>query len=109
MAEITIKLSRAYDNPFDKTRFDSVTLREPTFRDIYVEGIGAPEELQPTVNGGFMVITNYDAIARYAERLVVKPDHAAVLDLDQRDAKAMERAITGFFREPRAATESAIS
>lgn len=109
MANISVKLSTSYENPFDKTRFDAVVLREPNFRDIYVEGIGAPEELQPNGHGGFIVITNYAAIASYAERLVVSPDHAAILDLGQKDAKAIERAICGFFREQKDATESATS
>lgn len=105
MANVTVKLSRAYDNPFNKTMFDAIILREPTFRDIYVEGLGAPEELQPNGHGGVLVITNYDVIARYAERLVVSPDHAAIMELSQKDAKAVERAITSFFREPKDVTE----
>lgn len=107
MADITVKLSKIY-KVHDLT-FDSVVMREPTFKDIYVDAIGVPEELQPNGRGGVLIITNYEVVGQYVERLAVKPTSDCLLDLSVHDSKALEKAVIGFFREPKDATESQTS
>jgi hypothetical protein len=94
---VTVKLGRRY-TAHDQS-FDSVTLREPTFSDIYVDGLGEPEEAQPLPGGGYMVVTNYPVIAQYVERLAIAPTFECLTQLSPTDSRRVKKAITGFFRE----------
>jgi hypothetical protein len=97
VADVTVPLSRTYT--VHREVFDRVVLREPTFRDIYMDGLGEPEELQPVGNGGVMVVTDYAAVARYVERLAVKPTAECLMDLSAADSRRLKKAVCGFFRE----------
>lgn len=97
MTETEIKLSKAYENPADGTRFDAVKLREPTYKDIYVTGLGTPFDVHAT-QGGAIVEYHYDVVAKYVERLLVSPDQpAAINGLNAVDSLKLQKAITGFF------------
>jgi hypothetical protein len=98
----TVTLSRKY-TAFDKT-FDTVRLREPTYKDMYVSGLGAPEELQPTPGGGYILLTNYEVISRYIDRLAVEPTSEHLDGLSATDGTRIAKAVSAFFREPK--TES---
>ena len=100
----TVTLTRSY-TAFDKT-FSTVRLKEPTYKMIYVEALGAPVEWQPVAGGGQMIITNYEAIARYIDRIAVEPTSECLDDLSPIDAQRLETAVIGFFREPRKASSS---
>ncbi len=47
MSTTTVKLSRRYEVP-GATPFDTITLREPTFNDMFMAGLGKPRECSPT-------------------------------------------------------------
>ena len=102
MPETIVQLSRTYENPFDGTRFNSVTLREPTYRDVFADGMGPPVEAQPTSQGGVMVITHHDLIARYIDRLAIKPTSENFSMLSAVDALRLGKAVTDFFTGPAA-------
>ncbi|MDB5582833.1 MAG: hypothetical protein JWR80_8009 [Bradyrhizobium sp.] len=104
MTQVIVKLSRSYT--VHNETFDSVSFREPTYKDIYMDGLGMPEELQPTGNGGAMVVTYYSVIAEYVTRLAVKPTAECLHELSATDAKKIERTISGFFRDTPAPTTS---
>lgn len=94
---IEVKLSKSYTAHAEV--FSAVTMREPTFRDIYVDGLGLPQELQPTPSGGAMVVTNYEVIGLYINRLAVKPTAECLTELSAIDAGRLSKAVIGFFRE----------
>jgi hypothetical protein len=94
---VSVKLGASY-TAHGKT-FNTVTLREPTFGDIYVDGLGEPEEVQPTAGGGIMIVTNYLAIGQYLERLAIEPTAECLTTLSASDSRKLKRAITGFFHD----------
>lgn len=107
MQNVTVKLSRSYENPHaGGTRFDSVVLREPTYSDVYASGLGRPFEFHPTPGGVMIVETRYQAIGEYIDRLAVEPPAECLSQLSAVDAMRLQRAITDFFREPETSTES---
>ncbi|MBB4952763.1 hypothetical protein H4S14_000805 [Agrobacterium vitis] len=95
MAQKTIKLSRRYEVP-GGVPFDEVTLREPTYRDIYMSGLGEPRETH-WVKDKPIVVTQYEVIDQYLQRLAVVPDYSAIAVLDAVDALAVGEAVCGFF------------
>jgi hypothetical protein len=101
----TVTLTQSYV-VFDKS-FDKVRLKSPTYKHIYVEGLGAPVEWQPVAGGGQMIITNYEAIAKYLDRIAVEPTSESLNDLSPIDARRLETAVTDFFREPKKESSSA--
>lgn len=105
MAQTIVKLSRRYEVPGAEP-FDSITLREPTYQDVFMDGLGFPREAQPNGHGGMMLITLTSTIDAYAQRLIVKPGYEAIAGLSAVDARRVQDAITDFFLEPATATTS---
>lgn len=92
----TITLSREYDDGFEN-KFSHVKLREPTYKDIFMSGLGRPFEWQPGSNSA-IYIAFPDVVAKYVERLLVSPDqYPAIGQLGADDSLRLERAIVGFF------------
>jgi hypothetical protein len=77
--------------------FDTITLREPTFADTHMSGLGKPQELQPGPRGTNMLVSYPDVVDAYAQRLIVSPGYEFVHVIGALDAMALERAICGFF------------
>jgi hypothetical protein len=102
MADRVVKLSRRYEVP-GQVPFDSLTLREPTYRDIFMSGLGAPRETHWS-NGGAMVITHYEVVDQYLEKLVKSPEYPAIAVLDAVDSMEVCNAVCGFFRKTVAET-----
>lgn len=96
MADKTVKLSRRYEVPGEEP-FDSVTLREPTYQDIVMDGLGYPQELQPNGHGGSMIVTYHSVVDAYAQRLIKTPKYDAISGLSVEDTRTVEEAICGFF------------
>jgi hypothetical protein len=99
MSPRAIKLSRRYES--HGRIFDTVSLRDPKYRDLLA--VGDPIELQPLPSGaGEMVVKYLDRIEDYVGRLLQDPLSVAdLVDLDLVDAMAIEEAILGFFAEAR--------
>ncbi|MDI7924598.1 phage tail assembly protein [Ferirhizobium litorale] len=94
MADITIPLSKPY-TVHDKT-FASIKLREPRYREIFMEGRGKPREWQPSPHGP--VIVSYPAVVdSYLQELIVEPGYECIGNLDVVDALALEKAVLDFF------------
>lgn len=106
MAQKTVKLSQRYEPPGERP-FDSITLREPTYQDIIMSGLGFPQELQPNGHGGTMVVTYYPVVDAYAQRLVVSPEYKDLAGLSFADTNDLQDAICGFFRQAALKTSSA--
>lgn len=96
MADKTIKLSKRYEPP-GELPFESITLREPTYKDIIMSGLGFPQELQPNGHGGSMVVTYHPIVDEYAQRLIVSPEYKDLVGLSFIDTKKLQDAICGFF------------
>lgn len=96
MSRKTVTLSRQYET--HGKVFDSVTLREPTFADYFA--LGEPREAQPAKGGGMMILTYTDIIRGYIDRCAVEPTSECLQGLGLKDAKALQEAVLGFFREP---------
>jgi hypothetical protein len=62
-------------------------------------GLGVPQELQPTMGGGAMVVTNYDVIGQYMNRLAINPTAECLTELSAIDAGRLAKAVIGFFHE----------
>lgn len=98
MAPVTVKLSRLYD-AHDKA-FDSVKLREPTFADSHIDGLGHPQEWQPTPNGPILA-TYRKVIGEYINRLAIDPTAECLTGISAVDAMRLERAVLDFFIDPK--------
>ncbi|MFD1328295.1 hypothetical protein [Mycoplana ramosa] len=98
MANVTVKLSRSYQA--HEGAFDSVTLREPTYKDIFMDGLGEPQQWQPGPHGSAVLITLPDVVDGYVQKLAVKPTAEELTGLGARDAVALQKAVLDFFREP---------
>lgn len=97
MVDRVLKLSRRYEAPGAEP-FDSVTLREPTYGDIFVSGLGRPVEWQPSRSGEIVRIVHADVIDSYVQRLLRSPAYGHVEALDAVDALALAEEVCGFFR-----------
>ncbi|MFM2279656.1 MAG: Rhizobium phage vB RleM [Pseudomonadota bacterium] len=93
----TVTLTRSYE-AFGKT-FSTVRLREPTYKEIFMEGLGRPQEWQRTEGGGMVLVTYPPVVASYIERVAVEPGIEALTQLGAVDSMRLERAITDFFRD----------
>lgn len=91
----TITLTRTYADGFDG-QFSKVRLREPTYKEIFVSGLGRPFEWQPGKEGSIYV-SFPDVIAKYVERIAVSPEPAAIAQIGTADSLRLERAVLGFF------------
>ncbi|WP_421362952.1 phage tail assembly protein [Agrobacterium rosae] len=98
-----VPLSRKY-TVNDKT-FDHITLREPTFKETHMAGLGVPQEMQPGPRGSTMLVTYPEVVDAYAQRLVVEPGYEYIADISAVDAMALQQEICGFFlHSPQSAT-----
>lgn len=110
MAEIRkVTLSRAYEGSSSaRTPIREIAFREPTWRDFIA--IGEIAEMQPIGTGGAgVIVRNFDAIEKYAERCLVAGDEidAGFLQrLALADAMRVEETFTDFFRQARASASS---
>lgn len=107
MARTTVPLSRSYEGHDGK--FLSVELREPTYKEIYIDGLGEPQQWQPGTNGQPILITLPDVINEYVERLAVNPTAENLAQLNAKDSRALARAVIGFFQDAPAPTKSPTS
>lgn len=105
MAERIIPLSRRYEflgvQPFSEVR-----LRAPTYKEIYMDGIGEPRETH-VVAGQPMVVTHYEAIDRHLLNVCLSPSYDALSVLEAHDAIEVAEAVCDFFmRQPGLSTPS---
>lgn len=103
MAPVAITLSKSY-TAHGKT-FDTVTVREPTYREIYMDALGKPQEWQPSSGGVPVHVTYPSVVDDYLKRLIVEPGYECVGELSAADAMALERAVCGFFHDTTASTK----
>lgn len=104
MPTITVPLSRSYEG--HEGPFSSIELREPTYKEIYIDGLGEPQQWQPGTNGHPMLITLPDIINAYVDLLAVKPTSDVLGQLNPKDSKALARTVIGFFQDAPAPTLS---
>ncbi len=98
-----VPLSRSY-SVASKT-FDSITLREPTYSDVYISGLGEPQEWQP-VPGGQALLTYPERIDGYLQRLTVEPGYEFLARLAIADTLRLKDAVCAFFTESRTSSPS---
>lgn len=91
-----VKLSQTY-TAHDKV-FDTITLREPTFSELFIDGLGRPFDFQPTPSG-VARITYPEVVDRYAQTLITEPGYECITAISAVDALRLEAAIVDFFRE----------
>lgn len=95
MTNVIVPLSKTYtghDGPFS-----SVELREPTFKEIYIDGLGEPQQWQPSPSGQPILFTLPDVINSYVERLAVIPTADNLGQLNARDSLALAAKVKAFF------------
>lgn len=90
-----VTLTRQYEA--GGTVFREVKLREPTYKEIFMEGRGRPQEWQRSDGGAPVLITYPNAIASYVEILAVEPGIESLTRLGAIDSIRLEKAVTGFF------------
>lgn len=96
MATVPVKLSRSYT--VHAETFDTVELREPTYKDIYMSGLGLPFDWQKS--GGNMVRIEYpEVIDAYVRRLAMAPTAENLTELSAVDSKRIVSALFDFFFE----------
>ncbi|WP_313194603.1 hypothetical protein [Shinella zoogloeoides] len=95
MANVTVPLSKSYTG--HDGAFSSVELREPTFKEIYIDGLGEPQQWQPGPNGQLVLITLPDVINAYVEKLAVRPTADNLAQLNVQDSQALAGRVKGFF------------
>lgn len=103
MAKVIIPLSRSYQG--HGGAFSSVELREPTYKDIYVDGLGEPQQWQPMKDGTPVLLTLPDIIDQYVQRLAVNPTAESLTELGTQDSLAVAGAVIDFFRGSPALTK----
>ncbi|MBY2918865.1 hypothetical protein [Rhizobium leguminosarum] len=99
MTETIVKLSKSY-TAHEKS-FDAVTLREPTYSEIYRDGLGRPSDWQPTQHGP-MLVKYPEVVDAYLQRICVNPGYESIGALNAIDSLKLEEAVTDFFREKKA-------
>lgn len=97
MANATVKLSRSYSSP--EGSFDSLELREPTYRDRHMDGLGAPAEWQASGGGQPVLLVYPSVVDAYVQRLLVSPKYEFIGALSASDAGRLERVVLDFFRD----------
>lgn|GEM_PF-2490082 len=97
MGDRTIPLSKRYEVP-GEAPFEKVVLREPTYHDIFVSGLGRPVEWQPSKTGEIVRIVYAEIIDAYVSRLIKAPSYGAISGLEAPDALAVAEEVCGFFR-----------
>lgn len=96
MANVEIKLTKSYENAFDSSTFDTVVLREPTYKDTHGDALGPPSEWQPGPGGPVLYVYR-SVIAAYIDRLAVSPQAECLGKLSAVDAMRLEKAVRDFF------------
>ncbi|MBX5082165.1 phage tail assembly protein [Rhizobium lentis] len=96
MADTIIKLSKSY-TAHDKS-FDAVTLREPTYSEIFRDGLGRPSDWQPSQHGP-MLVKYPEVVDAYLQRICVSPGYECIGALSAIDSLKLEEAVTSFFLE----------
>ncbi|MFN3321489.1 MAG: hypothetical protein ACK43M_22395 [Allorhizobium sp.] len=87
----TIKLSRRYEVPGAEP-FDSITLREANYNDLFLSGLGKPFDFQ--VAKGIPVRVAYPEIVdQYVMRLIKSPDYSSIgqIAASRRDRRRRRR------------------
>lgn len=95
MSRVIVPLSKSY--PGHDGEFSSIELREPTYRDIYIDGLGEPQQWQPGPNGQPVLITLPDVINAYVDRLAINPTAENLASLNVQDSQALAAKVKGFF------------
>lgn len=103
MAETIVKLSKSY-TAHEKS-FDAVTLREPTYSEIYRDGLGRPSDWQPTPHGP-MLVKYPEVVDAYLQSICVSPGYESIGTLNAIDSLKLEEAVTDFFRERKESPKS---
>lgn len=98
-----VELSKTYS--VGGKSFSKITLREPTYQDVYMDGLGQPREWQP-VPGGSALLTYPEKIDAYAQKLIVEPGYEYIAGLSALDARRLEEGICDFFTEQKASPKS---
>lgn len=104
MADRDIPLSRKYEFP-GIAPFDVVKLRAPTYREIFIDGIGEPREVH-VVAGQPMVVTHYEAIDRHLMNVCIFPSYDALSVLEAHDAVEVANKLCDFFLKQEASPKS---
>jgi hypothetical protein len=94
MAPIVVKLAKPYE--VHDTKFSTVELREPTYKEIYRDGLGRPQEWQPTPNGP-MQVTYPVVVDAYLQKILISPGYECLGALSAVDSLKLERAVCDFF------------
>ncbi len=94
-----VQLSRSY-TAHNKT-FDTVELREPTYKDIYMSGLGLPFDWQKGPGGGWIRIVYPDVVDAYISRLAVNPSAECIDGLSAIDCAKLVEVLFDFFIEKR--------
>ncbi len=100
----TVTLSRTY-TANDKT-FSTIDIREPTYADVFMSGIGAPRDIQPVAGGGIAFLSYPERFDQYLQRLIVSPGYEYISGVAAIDALKLEEAVYDFFRDPADASKS---
>lgn len=95
MSADPVILSKTY-TAHDKT-FDRVILREPTYKEIYLDDLGRPRDWQQTATGSPVLVTYPSVVDAYLQRIVVEPGYECILGLNAVDAQKLEHAVCAFF------------
>jgi len=90
-----IILSKKY-TAHDKT-FDRVVLREPTYKEIYMDDLGRPRDWQRTADGSPVLVTYPSVVDAYLRRIIVEPGYDCIAGLNAVDAQKLEHAVCDFF------------
>ncbi|GJE27947.1 hypothetical protein [Methylobacterium organophilum] len=98
---VTVDLERPIEG--HEGAIHKVVLREPKWRDIMP--IGQPFTMHFPKGASPVLVEDHEALARYAELLVVEPKESSLLDqLGVADTFKIRNQIIGFFLEPAAAS-----
>lgn len=95
----TVDLTKSYtghQGPFSK-----VELREPTYKDVFIDGLGVPYQWMPVAGSGFVRMLLPEVIDQYVTRLAVNPTGESLTVLGAIDAMRLADAVCDFFMEPK--------
>lgn len=78
--------------------FNKIALREPTYSEVHMQGIGRPFEYQPSKQG-VVAVTYPTVVDEYVQKLIVEPGYECITGICAADALRLERAVCNFFTE----------
>ena len=99
MASSFVKLSKSYI--VHDVVFDTVELREPTYKDIYMSGLGLPFDWQLGQGGNMVRIVYPSIVDTYIRRLAKAPSAENLAELSAIDTARLVAALFDFFIEAR--------